>query len=149
MNYNKSLIALSVLCVFLVFLGVNLSITQKKERQEEAKKIEEEERLKYSSEYGDGDTNTSSEVEEEEELDVRNLGREKTHELVWYVKGSNIYHTTQDRCDASSYKSVETGEYTKEVLWDYEDETDKTICSTCYKVEENRNKPSWLKDPGY
>lgn len=147
MNDNKSLIVLSVLCVLLVFLGVNLSITQKKEIQEEAKKIEEE-RLKSSSQHGD--INTSSEVEEEEEeLDVRNLGREKEHELVWYVKGSNIYHTTFDRCDANSYKDLETGEYTKEVLWDYEDETDKTICSMCYEVEENRNKPSWLKDPGF
>lgn len=147
MKYNNILIAGAVvLCVFLVFLGVHIHITQEKEIQEEAKKIEEE-RLQSSSISEDTDINTSSEVEED--LDVRNLGREKKHELVWYVKGSDIYHTTYERCDAKSYKSLETGEYTKEVLWDYEDETDKTICSQCYKVEENRNKPSWLKDPGY
>lgn len=147
MNYKKNVIALSLLCVFLVLLGVHIHTTKEKEIQEEAKRIEEE---RLQSSLDNEDTNTSTKVEEEEEeLDVRKLGREKEHKLVWYDKGSNIYHTTYDRCDANSYKSVETGEYTKEVLWDYEDETDKTICSMCYKVEENRNKPSWLKDPGY
>lgn len=123
--------------IILVLIGVlagagKIIINKIKEKQYR----EEQEALQIEAQYREvSDNEKSSEAAIESD-------REKKHELVFYIKGSNIYHTNQERCDASEHCDIYTGEYTREVIWDFEDELgdDKIMCDLCRQVEINRDR---------
>lgn len=154
MKYKETFIVTISVVLILCFIGL---AGEKKDKLEEAKRAEEDRLEKIESQRVEED---NKEIEEEDNTTISKdtyiekdfeLGREKKHELVWYDEGKNIYHTTYEKCDARSYCDLDTGEYRKKVLWEFEDELDENmkLCSFCHLVEVNRNKPEWLKDPGF